>query len=403
MWMPATEQEILAAIEAGDLIETASFDTKVSLPDKGKSKNLAIDVAAMASDGGTLLYGVGEGENGRPAVPQPFGLAGARERVNQIVRSSISEPPDIRVREIPTVNDPAVGYLVVAVPPSPRAPHMVTVGKEFRYYGRSDTGNVPLTEGEVARLYERRQRWEIDRGILLDEAISRAPIAPDNSFAYLHLVARPVVPDEMLLDRAKGDQHIANFLDGLFAAAVSEDIWPRTCGGKGYSPDLADSNPFDLRTDGWTTSRGLGEDWQRFRDPGDVLQFVIGLDGVGRLFCGGAARKSNDGRLLLIENLLAGLTTRFLCVMGGLYAAAAYLGQVDIGLAVTGLEGALSFRMSDNLVARYHLQPYDRAEYCSTERFAASTLGNVPQSVAQRLILHLIRVVTRDRYDPFSG
>ena len=86
MWMPATEQEILAAIEAGDLIETASFDAKVSLPDKGKSKNLAIDVAAMASDGGTLLYGVGEDENGRPAVPQLFGLAGARERVNQIVR-----------------------------------------------------------------------------------------------------------------------------------------------------------------------------------------------------------------------------------------------------------------------------------------------------------------------------
>ncbi len=30
--MPATEQEILAAIEAGDLVETASFDAKASLP-----------------------------------------------------------------------------------------------------------------------------------------------------------------------------------------------------------------------------------------------------------------------------------------------------------------------------------------------------------------------------------
>ena len=163
----------------------------------------------------------------------------------------------------------------------------------------------------------------------------------------------------MLLDQAKGDKHIASFLNGLFAAAVSEDVWPRTYGGKGYSPDLADSNSFDLRADGWTTSRGLGEDWQRYRDPGEVLQFVIGLNGGGRLFCGGAARKSNDGRLLLIENLLAGLTTRFLRVMGDLYAAAAYFGQVDIGLAVTGLEGALSSHMSGNLVARYYLQPYD--------------------------------------------
>lgn len=41
MWMPATEQEVLAAIEAGDLVETASFDAKASLPAKGKSKDLA--------------------------------------------------------------------------------------------------------------------------------------------------------------------------------------------------------------------------------------------------------------------------------------------------------------------------------------------------------------------------
>src|SRR5215207_8708854 len=111
MWVPATEHEILAAIEAKDLVETASFDAKASLPAKGKSKDLAIDVAAMSNDGGTLLYGVGEDENGRPTVPQPFKLAGARERVDQIVRTSISEPPDIQVREIQTNEDPSLGYL----------------------------------------------------------------------------------------------------------------------------------------------------------------------------------------------------------------------------------------------------------------------------------------------------
>src|SRR5215208_1874326 len=113
MWIPATEKEILAAIEAGDLVETATFDAKASLPAKGKSKDLAIDVAAMANDGGTLLYGIGENEERRPTVPQPFGLAGARERVDQIVQTSISEPPDIQVREIPTDDDPSLGYLAV--------------------------------------------------------------------------------------------------------------------------------------------------------------------------------------------------------------------------------------------------------------------------------------------------
>lgn len=206
MWMPASEQEILAAIDAGDLVETSTFDAKQALPGKGKSKDLAVDVAAMSADGGTLLYGVGEDENDRLTVPRPFELAGARERVDRIVRTSISEPPAIEVHTIPTDDDPSLGYLVVHVPASPRAPHMVTVGKEHRYYGRGATGNAPLSEGEVARLYERRQRWEVDRDAMLEQAIESAPIPPHEDFAYLHLVARPVVPDEDLFDRASEGQ-----------------------------------------------------------------------------------------------------------------------------------------------------------------------------------------------------
>ncbi len=46
MWIPKSEQEILAAIEAGDLTETTTFDAKTALLAKGKSKDLAIAVAA---------------------------------------------------------------------------------------------------------------------------------------------------------------------------------------------------------------------------------------------------------------------------------------------------------------------------------------------------------------------
>jgi hypothetical protein len=57
VWIPKSEQEIVAAIQASDMIETATFDAKATLPAKGKSKDLAIDVAAMANDGGTLRGG----------------------------------------------------------------------------------------------------------------------------------------------------------------------------------------------------------------------------------------------------------------------------------------------------------------------------------------------------------
>jgi hypothetical protein len=60
MWEPRSERDILSAIDAGGLVETANFDAKLALPGKGKSKDLAVDVAVMSADGGTLLYGVAE-------------------------------------------------------------------------------------------------------------------------------------------------------------------------------------------------------------------------------------------------------------------------------------------------------------------------------------------------------
>jgi hypothetical protein len=41
VWTPKSEQDILSAIAAGDLSETANFDGKSALPGKGKSKDLA--------------------------------------------------------------------------------------------------------------------------------------------------------------------------------------------------------------------------------------------------------------------------------------------------------------------------------------------------------------------------
>jgi hypothetical protein len=52
---------------------------------------------------------------------------------------------------------------VSSVPQSSRAPHQVTVGGDLRFYGRAAKGNRILTEGEVARLYRRREEWEQNR------------------------------------------------------------------------------------------------------------------------------------------------------------------------------------------------------------------------------------------------
>jgi hypothetical protein len=394
MWMPKSEQDILSAFDAGDLIETANFDGKSALPGKGKGKDLAVDVAAMTADGGTLLYGVAEDKNKRLMVPNPFELAGARERVDQIVQTSISEPPTIEVHTIPTGDDPSLGYLVIAVLPSPRAPHMVIVGKEHRYYGRGATGNVLLSEGDVARLYERRRRWEVDRNDMLDEAIESAPIPPHEGYGFLHLVARPVVPDEDLFDRAQGEQHVADFLYGLFSAAISEDVYSINS-----ALDLSLNKSYERRADGWAASEGLDAEEGTTVDPGYVLNFEIGLDGGGRLFCGRAAEEYR-GRLLVFENVVARLTTRFLAVLGGLYAAADYFGPVDAGLAVTGLDGGISHWLSQQILASP--RPYVKDQYRRTGRFSAIMLKDDPRGAARKLVLPLARALTTESYDPFS-
>jgi hypothetical protein len=401
MWRPTSEQEIVAAIEAGHLIENASFDAKAALPTQNRSKDLAKDVAAMANNGGILLYGVGEDEHGRPTVTQPFKLAGTRERVDQIVWSSISEPPIIEVHAIATEDDPSLGYLVVVVPASPRAPHMVAADGDNRFYGRRATGNVRLSEGEVARLYEQRLQREIDRkdvpdeAAMLDEAIAAAPIDPHERHAFLHLIARPMVLDEELFDRARGEQQPERFLDSLFSAAVSSEVYSVT-----YSPDLHAANNDERRTDAWAVSQGLEDERRGSEDPGRVLEFEIGLDGSGRLFCGRAAEEYN-GRLLIFENIVAGLSARFLTLLGRLYAAGGHAVPVAVGLAVTGLRGGISFVLSQDILAEP--RPYDRDLYRRTERISSLMLEDDPQSVARKLVLPLVRTITRESYDPFSG
>ncbi len=54
----------------------------------------------MSVDGGVLVYGLAEDKNKRLTVLSPIELAGSPERA-QIVETSLSEPPFIRVQALP--------------------------------------------------------------------------------------------------------------------------------------------------------------------------------------------------------------------------------------------------------------------------------------------------------------
>ena len=63
MWVPRDASEIEEAARSGALEETTSFDAKAELPSSKKNADLAVDIAAMSTDGGVLLYGVAEDDS----------------------------------------------------------------------------------------------------------------------------------------------------------------------------------------------------------------------------------------------------------------------------------------------------------------------------------------------------
>ena len=66
MWVPGSAEELEQAARNGRLAEKKHFEVK---REGGRNKDVAIDVNAMALDGGAVVYGIGEDAHGRPTVP----------------------------------------------------------------------------------------------------------------------------------------------------------------------------------------------------------------------------------------------------------------------------------------------------------------------------------------------
>jgi hypothetical protein len=362
MWVAESAEEVERAVLAGDVHEGPSLDAKRELPKTPKKNDeVAKDVAAMATDGGVILYGVDEDEEGHATVLTPIELAGAAERVALIVSTSIAEVPHIETRLLPCAADPSRGYLLVIVPQSPRAPHQVTVGKDLRFYGRHDRTNRILTEADVARLYERRQGWSVSRDRLLDATIQAAPLERHSVFAYLHVFARPVAADSGIGQRAV---HSAGgwreLLKELHESVASLPIV------HSFSPTNGSGAAYRERNgaDGWRISTfssadyeaGTGVDdptaplppgWSDAdHDPTRLAEMVFDHDGSCRAFNGrGSDYVSRDrsGDVVIFESLVAGTVAGLFAAASTFYSRAGYHGQVDVGVALTNTRKATSY------------------------------------------------------------
>lgn len=392
MWLPKSESDIIKAVQSRSLEESAIFDAKEEL---SKNTEIAKDIAAMANDGGVIIYGLGEDEHGRIARSTPITLEGQAEKIDAIVRSSISEPPVIYISSIPTVENPEVGYLVVHIPPSERAPHMVVVKGDHRFYGRTATGNNLLSEGEVARLYARRQLSEVNREKLLDAEIHASPLEPNENFAYLFLYTRPVFAKENFFDPILSSEiNLQSILNELVHQVSKNSIYDR-----GFSPDFNPPPSWKYRAEGYWGQLSYPPS-EKSEVPRDTLNLQIDFDGSGHLFCGRAAHRYLQRDFLVFSELIAGLTVRFGTYMAKLYEKSKYIGMVDMGLAITGLNGSVVHTNELRLLnAR---TPYDRDMYKKTGRFSALQMLDNPRESSKYLVMPFINAISQGWIDPFQ-
>ena len=386
MWIPKTIEEFEEAVASGLLEECHDFDAKRELPTS--NKELAKDLAAMSTDGGTLVYGIGEDENGAPRVLAPIQLKGMAEKIDQIAQQSVSGTLKPRFTPLRLDGeDEGRGYLIVTIPASPEAPHQVTVGGDRRFYGRSDTGNRILSEAEVARLYERRQSQAIDREHLLAECVAQSPFGQPTpgEQGFLQAFVNPALRDDDLWRRAT-QKHSD---DGELRSWLREGVRSYGWGGA----DLTSALNWRARgADKWTLDSQAG----REEDEMPVLRQVradLSMDGRCYLFYGGAAelRTRNHGEpvLWLFEHGIAATLTQFLSLVGRLYEAGGLYGPIDVGMAVTGIRGAISSYRHDSFL--FTPTPYGDEAAFRSKRCDATDLIESPENLSQWLLERLFR------------
>jgi hypothetical protein len=398
MWIPNTEQDILTATETSSLQESATFDAKREV--SSKNVDIAIDISAMAnSAGGVLLYGLAEDETGRPVVVSPFPLKGQPERIDQVVRTSVDEVPDFKLKAIPTSSNHLLGFIAVVVPPSDRAPHMVIVKGERRYYGRGEKGNYILSQVEVARLYERRERPRDAILALLQESISRPPIPEGPAFAYLHVVARPIFRGESIIERALGvGENARQLLNNLVVQAQSS-----ISTGKDYAPTFLAPGNWRREADGYLGKLSYASEGDR-RAGASTLELRVRFDGGGSLFCGRAAEideYTGVSSKLFFSSIVAGNTTKFIYLLGELYRRASYFGNVEIGVALTGLIGCVPYEGRMMYRQPHHYQ--GPSQFLKTSSVSADSLFEEPTKVAAPLLMPIIDAIYQESHDPFKA
>jgi len=371
------------------LVEGTNFDAKGVLEDGAPAnKKLAIDLAAFSVLGGLIAIGVVEREDdsGKRLVCEPVPLDGLKERVSQVGTSRCDPPIAVTSRELTT--EDRKGYLLVLIPASPAAPHQV----DGQYRARSDTTNYVLTDAEVRRIQAERRRAQRDIDKELQDMVRRDPTAPagPKEQAHLFVVARPQLPTSpTMLHDAVGK---------TWQEWTRRELTQRPAFNL-FAPDFTRSfSRIERRPDGWAVVSHDFLGGRVLRDDADeagLLELEVDEDGRLRLFCGRGSDSLNGGRFTF-EDLIAGLTWRVIRAAGVVANKTMYLGNWDLGLAITNTRGMRSYDLGQ-ITWRIEAAPFAADDYQATTTATYAELMDSRAAILERLVGRFNRALNNDQ------
>lgn len=400
-WTPKSEADIQAALTDGTAEESHYLDFKESLAGKADNKELARDLASFAVDGGTLILGVREDKANHTFHLAPQPLEGLAERVEQATRSHTDPQLPVMTTSIKSDANPSVGYLLIHVPASPEAPHMV----DGRYMGRGDKTKQTLSAPEVLRLHQRRKVAETDALELLADEIARDPMAEVTDQSHLFLLAQPQTgrPDLMLnfTSAANWNQRLGELIQRVHSGEQDRNLpdpdpslleagngFHRTRGIARATRNLGDGRVF-APTDSYMPTAAI--ELQMFEDAGLRLFFSRFSETFHH------AGKPEPEHFIWDASAVA-LTRRFIAVVIATSEEASYTGNWSLAIGATGLRGRRAY--PDQSKGFATKARYDRDDYRQATGSTWAELNGAPGAVIRRLVGPLLRsLAVENRYD----
>jgi hypothetical protein len=390
LWNPSSEDQLRSAADNGVLVESHHLDLKRELGSgSAANRNLAKDIAAFTLDGGMILIGVDE--DFTPPSLYPIDLQGLPERVEQIARMRIDEGVSVNSVPIQSATDPSRGYLVVHVPASPRAPHMV----DGKYYGRGDKTNRILSHAEVLRLHERQvaDRRDIVAAAhhTLREFVGDDPAHP---IPTMVLIADPLgTTGDLLVPLVESPDWRQTVVDLVQAATVPEN--------QQFSPNLPPPTGLVHRGDGVATTKGMHDGGRFTAEQPRAVELLLNESGALML----ASRRPVDfvvdgGEPVVMEVVVIGHTDLFVRLTALVSERFGFAGSWRFGLVVGSTRGAVSYRLTSGPF-------YDRGQELTVDFYERATTASLaeltqkPHQVVNRLVSPLLRNLGSDHLWPW--